>query len=158
MKALRTQILDSLGARFRRELGVGKTGRPLRELRVGPWYPDSMPAPSLTLSDAGKRRADEFDGEDGGTLVSSILSAGVVLDLPANWAREGEADAWARVVEDIESLSVAWAGSAAARGMGVTAVRIQGDEPVKAILENGESRQLWTMDIEIEFAAMIAAQ
>jgi len=158
MSAIRVQILDALTAKLRRDLGVGKSGRLLREIRRAPWQPDALAAPSITVSDAGSRRVEENDGENQDTILRKNLTAVIVLDLPAQWDRDGGADAYAGIVEDIESIVVTFAAYPPARALGVIAGRVVQDEPVQAILASGESRQIWTIDIEIEHAARAAAQ
>ena len=159
MKALRTQILESLAEHIRLELEVGRAGSPLRALARGPWQPGAMPAPSLTLTDAGKRRVDELGGDgerDPFTTLQNTLSVACVLDLPAQWDREGGADAYAALVEDIESLVVDWADRyEAAHTLGVSAARVMSDEPLEAVLTRGESRQIWMMELEIDFASAV---
>ena len=161
MKALRTQILEAFSDFVRREIEMGHDGCPLRAITRGPWQPGALPAPSLTITDAGKRRMEEYSGDgevDSRTTIQSTLSVAGVLDLPAQWDRDGGADAYAKLVEDIESLTITWADSDPnARALGVTAARMMSDEPLEAVLTRGASQQIWMMELEIDFASALDA-
>lgn len=160
MKALRVRILESLCAELEKRLGVGQAGRPIRALRRGVWAPDLMPVPALTVMDAGRKVDQQQDG-DGETQASfsmqSVLSVSGILELTAQWDRDGGADAWAETVESMDSIIQAWSATGRARELGVISARVVSDEPVELVLTGGESRSAWVLDIEIEFAAEIAA-
>jgi hypothetical protein len=149
--------MEALAADFRRELGVGKAGRLLRAFRLGGWMPDALSAPAATLAYAGTRRdAAQGLGENGGSAVQSTMAASLILDLPAQWDRDGAGGEFLSLVEDVETLLAGFAQRAAARELGVIEARLIADEPLTAVLESGESKQVWILDLEIEYAAEMA--
>ena len=120
----------------------------LRAVHRRQWMPAKKIVQACTVVDDGKRRlANEGDDRTENFTVGIKL----VFDLPGEWTRQGKAD---DIVDFVELVSKRLCGylpaDCAALGM-----KYVDDDPVEAILGNGQTMQLWIVTFEFTYFDLV---
>jgi len=144
----RAELFEAIGAMLERELGPQSEGKTFRTVRVGQWIPSGPPAPALTVIDAGSKDSERWPGGDGQIQTQEggtrTLSGEIWLDLPGNW--DAGYGAWQDVVEEIICMLALFRPA----GLGVVTSGYTSDDPMTAVLDSGESREVWIISFDVE--------
>lgn len=153
---LRTTILQALADRINAKWGPsGTVSRTFRLVRCGRWMPAQGSNPAATVTDDGQRMAELYRGRSGGAAdLQAILNVAVVLELPAQWDRNEGTATWTDFVQNLIGDLTCWT----ANELGLIECRYADDAPWQAVLQSGQTVDVWIVHFEVEYVmAAIAA-
>jgi hypothetical protein len=141
--AILEQFQSTLNAAFNATSGT--TGKWFRAVRKGAVLPLADMRPSLTISDAGQRRAeDQLDDQELG--IERVMTVLCTIQVGENWDRETPAETWSDRVE-----AVIAAGHNLNPNRGALTVRYVRDEPGQVYWSSGESAAVWEVEFEVHY-------
>ncbi len=146
----RALILRAVAAEVEKLFGPsGTTEKLFRSVRRGPWLPGNTNRPSATLVDVGEQQAS---GARSDATKKRTLIFQAVLDLDAQFEREGAAEDWSERVAKINAAVQNFDPKQAVLRM--EAVR---DEPIEVALAAGASEHIWVLEFECDYAWDVGA-
>jgi hypothetical protein len=120
-----------------------KQGGLFRHVARGPWNPMNAIFPAAFVTSTGQKRSDRINSD---AIKGRILSFRIWLDLSANWDREQDVEDWEDHVQTlIDNLQNYKAAG------GVKRLDYMADEQLEVLLKSGETRQLWSIDFDVEY-------
>jgi hypothetical protein len=116
----------------------------LRAVYRRPWTPADKLVQAATVMDDGQRRVvDEGDDESDNLL----LAIKIVFDLAGEWRRQNKVED----MSDFVQLVIKRLSCYLPPNCGAIAMRYIDDDPVDALLGNGQTRQLWVVSFELTY-------
>lgn len=152
---IRSILLEKLAERIEAEFGpVGRYAALLRAVKAGRWNPGELSAPCATVTDDGQRLSELYRGDAAGAAdLQRVLNVAVVLELPERWDQDGGAATWTDMIENLIGDLTKWRED----GLGLIEVRYADDSPWTAVLQSGQSVQVWIVNFEVEYVTACAA-